>query len=538
VQQIITVPTVGSNAGFTATQKYYYDSLNRIDDATETISGSQTWRQDFSYDRFGNRNFVETNTTTLPKNCGTSPNFTVCVPDRKIYNPSINTTNNRLNTTDNYAFDNSGNTKGDAQGRTFIYDSENKQVEVKNSSNATVGQYFYDGDGKRVKKFVPSTGEVTIFVYDAAGKQIAEYSTIVANSTDAKVAYVTNDHLGSPRINTDQNGAIIARHDYMPFGKEIVTPQRTAALNYAADTVRKKFTGYERDDETDLDFAQARYFDSGFGRFSSPDYFANDTHTVDPQSWNLYVYVRNSPLKYIDPTGTDLVFNFQGSTYKVERTRLGGPLQLVDSNGNASEGKELASATTMLNDLDSRGKLNNEIDSLIKTGSHVVDIGFVSGSENPGGNTFPSGTDRQYTRSGVTLNSSSEEMVGESTIALGTEIISANYLADKNDLNAAHAYGKDAKGNQVDQFNNDPESPLPGSTTYQEFRTQSSSDLRRTMGIAPDNAILPPVLRTGSGSGAGFNPPDPNPLPTPPPPPRRPQPSDNTTEIQRRMRRP
>jgi len=63
VQQIITVPQVGESANnFTATQKYYYDSLNRIDDATETIS-SQTWRQDFSYDRYGNRNFVEANTS-------------------------------------------------------------------------------------------------------------------------------------------------------------------------------------------------------------------------------------------------------------------------------------------------------------------------------------------------------------------------------------------------------------------------------------------------------------------------------------------
>ena len=57
------MPTVGSSTGFTATQKYYYDSLNRIDDATEEISSSQTWRQDFSYDRYGNRNFVEANTS-------------------------------------------------------------------------------------------------------------------------------------------------------------------------------------------------------------------------------------------------------------------------------------------------------------------------------------------------------------------------------------------------------------------------------------------------------------------------------------------
>jgi hypothetical protein len=60
----------------------HYDELNRIDDAIETIGGNRTWRQDFSYDRYGNRNFVEANTTTLPKNCGTSPNFVVCTADK------------------------------------------------------------------------------------------------------------------------------------------------------------------------------------------------------------------------------------------------------------------------------------------------------------------------------------------------------------------------------------------------------------------------------------------------------------------------
>ncbi|MCZ2391531.1 MAG: hypothetical protein LC113_10695 [Acidobacteria bacterium] len=64
-----------------------------------------------------------------------------------------------------------------------------------------------------MKKFVPSTGEVTVFVYDAAGKQIAEYSTIVEAAQDANVSYLTNDHLGSQRINTDATGAVTARHD-------------------------------------------------------------------------------------------------------------------------------------------------------------------------------------------------------------------------------------------------------------------------------------------------------------------------------------
>ncbi|HMJ08557.1 MAG TPA: hypothetical protein VK468_06110 [Pyrinomonadaceae bacterium] len=59
LSQVITVPAVGSSSGFIATQTYTYDSLNRINDATENITGvtPPSWKQTFTYDRYGNRNF-------------------------------------------------------------------------------------------------------------------------------------------------------------------------------------------------------------------------------------------------------------------------------------------------------------------------------------------------------------------------------------------------------------------------------------------------------------------------------------------------
>ncbi len=193
LSQTITVPTVGASTRFSAVQNYTYDSLNRIKDATELITpngGSQTqsWKQTYTFDRYGNRRFDFTGgATTVPASSCTEA----------ICNPTISTSNNRL-TSSGWSYDSSGNTTADAEGRTFTYDAENKQVKVKNSSNATLGEYFYDGDGKRVKKIVPDTGEVTVFIYDAAGKLVAEYSTVVESSEDAKVAYLTTDHLGSP----------------------------------------------------------------------------------------------------------------------------------------------------------------------------------------------------------------------------------------------------------------------------------------------------------------------------------------------------
>ena len=65
----------------------------------------------------------------------------------------------------------------------------------------------------------------------------------------------------------------------------------------------QKFTGKERDAESGLDYFGARYYGSALGRFTSPDEVFADQHPADPQSWNLYGYVRNNPLKNVDPTG-------------------------------------------------------------------------------------------------------------------------------------------------------------------------------------------------------------------------------------------
>jgi len=285
LSQTITVPTVGQTQGFTATQNYTYDSLNRLKSAQESIGGGQTWKQTFLYDRYGNRNFDTANTTTL----GTCP-ANQC-------NPTVDTTNNRFTTGQGYTYDFSGNVKTDAEGRSFSFDGENKQTKV-TSGGQTVGEYFYDGDGKRVKKYVPSTGETTIFVYDASGKMVAEYSTVVATPTEAKVSYLTNDHLGSPRITTDANGAVTSRRDFMPFGEEV------ARTGYGTDSVRQKFTAYERDIESGFDFAQARYHSYTHGRFTSPDEPFADHWEDNLQTWNLYVYARNNPLNFVDPLGT------------------------------------------------------------------------------------------------------------------------------------------------------------------------------------------------------------------------------------------
>jgi len=66
-----------------------------------------------------------------------------------------------------------------------------------------------------------------------------------------------------------------------------------------------KFTGQERDSESNLDNFGARYDSSAMGRFMSPDPGNAGADPSDPQSWNMYSYVMNNPLRFIDPTGMD-----------------------------------------------------------------------------------------------------------------------------------------------------------------------------------------------------------------------------------------
>jgi RHS repeat-associated protein len=81
----------------------------------------------------------------------------------------------------------------------------------------------------------------------------------------------------------------------------------TKSVRRIPATNTSKFTGKERDSETGLDYFGARYFGSNMGRFMSAD-IGTDQDSAEPQSWNLYSYVRNNPLSNVDPDGNDCVY--------------------------------------------------------------------------------------------------------------------------------------------------------------------------------------------------------------------------------------
>jgi RHS repeat-associated protein len=303
--QTITAP------GLTLTQCYGYDGLNRLLSAEErtgsNCTGPQHWKQAFSYDRYGNRNFDATITTA-----------NVLGP-----NPTISQSDNRFAAGQNYGYDSAGNLTSDpaTNANGIVYDAENRQTQHIKSQQAT-NFYFYDGEGRRVKK-IDSSG-TTVFVYNVGGQLIAEYTS--GPPLGGGTSYLTTDHLGSTRVVTRADGSVKARYDYLPFGEEIsstIGGRGSNVIGYGgADSTKQKFTQKERDNESGLDYFLARYYSSAQGRFTSPDEFAGGAHEfwvlgsgdtekqalpyadiTNPQSLNKYQYCLNNSLRYVDPDG-------------------------------------------------------------------------------------------------------------------------------------------------------------------------------------------------------------------------------------------
>jgi RHS repeat-associated protein len=125
----------------------------------------------------------------------------------------------------------------------------------------------------------------------AGGLQVATYD---GNG----VHFQIHDWLGTRRVQTNYAGVVEDACSSNPYG------DGQTCSNAVMDTSDVHFTGKPRDQESGLDFFDARHYASSMGRFSSPDpsglTYADPTN---PQSFNLYSYVFNDPLVNIDPTG-------------------------------------------------------------------------------------------------------------------------------------------------------------------------------------------------------------------------------------------
>ena len=146
--------------------------------------------------------------------------------------------------------------------------------------------------------------------FDGAGQLVREYiyfgNQLVADYRGGTTYfYYATDQVNSTRAVTDSSGTVVYSVAYDPYGgiqKTWGTPTYTPSL---------KFSGKERDQESQLDYFGARYFASFYYRWLSVDPSMNKGEAlIKPQLWNLYSFCRGNPVTFCDPEGgKDLPFN-------------------------------------------------------------------------------------------------------------------------------------------------------------------------------------------------------------------------------------
>ena len=203
------------------------------------------------------------------------------------------------NQTDKTVVSSSGNDQW-----TYVYDAGKNLIEVtKNIHDGKVAEksfYSYGIDWQRVKKV---SGDKKTSYYISPDYIVHHNS----NQKTSVTKYITSEHgtiammagpattyfhlnlIGSSSFLTDEQGVLQDTLQYEPFG----------LINLAASRVSTdftpKFTGKELDEDTDLYYFGARYYDPALGRFLSPD--------PARQFASPYIYAGNDPIAKADPDG-------------------------------------------------------------------------------------------------------------------------------------------------------------------------------------------------------------------------------------------
>ncbi len=203
-----------------------------------------------------------------------------------------------------------------------------------------MNSYWYDAEGRRVARWKQNSGTIgppncaiapnvstnPTYALDAqyllglGGDQVSELNGASAwqhsnlwagahlDATYDKLGlhFHLADPLGTRRIQTNVLGQVENSFQSLPFGDGFVL--LPTALATADDATENHYTGKERDAESGNDYFEARYYGSTMGRFVSPDWSAKEEPVPyatmgDPQSLNLYAYMRNNPLGGVDADG-------------------------------------------------------------------------------------------------------------------------------------------------------------------------------------------------------------------------------------------
>ncbi len=242
----------------------------------------------FTYDAMGNRlQTLSTNGTTA------------YVPNVLNQYQSVGATNP--------TYDGAGNLTSDGT-RSYSYDALNRLVGAAGPFGTAT--YLYDALDRRLAKIV--NGVATIFLYDgvdvileANGAGVFQNRYITALGVDEPLALdrggqrydYLSDALGSTLALADASGQVVERYAYDVFGSPAVFDGQGTPIAQSAFGNRFLFTGREFDAETGNYHLRNRDYHPSLGRFMQRDPLGF------VPGLNLYRYVSNNPLGYVDPFG-------------------------------------------------------------------------------------------------------------------------------------------------------------------------------------------------------------------------------------------
>jgi RHS repeat-associated protein len=287
------------NIAVIGTRVFVYDEENRL---RQYLPGGLLTTQVYDYDRYGNQV-----SNTIQGAIG------------------VDLTTNHL-TGSVIGYDDAGNLVQWTPSRSpsavhYAYDGFSMLQEV-SVAGVLKGRYIYTADDERVRIDTPAASLThwTVRAFDNQELRDVELqgttwslfrdfihrdSKLLATVTPVRVENDSLDHLGTPRLVTDQTGVKIGYHEYYPFGVE-ATPAGTLDEGNP-----RRFTGHERDldpqgGDQGLDYMHARYYDRFIGRFLSVDRSRNWAKAMElPQAWNRYPYSRDNPMRLVDLDGND-----------------------------------------------------------------------------------------------------------------------------------------------------------------------------------------------------------------------------------------
>jgi RHS repeat-associated protein len=263
---------------------YGYDALHRL--TSEVRTGTSPYNISYGYDPAGNR------LNKVLNGVGTSYTY----DDANRLLSAGGTT---------YSWNANGNLLSKTEGgvtTNFSYNFDDQLVSI---SGPTSVSFAYDGVGRRVSR--TASGATTTFLFDnrlitteKQGAALVAHYTFgrdrVSRDDGTNFLYYLVDGLGSTRQLTDANEAVAASYLFEGFG--ILLAQSGSAAN------AYKFAGawsYRDDGDAGLLHVGARYYDAQVGRFITADTLLGTVY--DPQTLNRYIYVVNSPITLVDPSG-------------------------------------------------------------------------------------------------------------------------------------------------------------------------------------------------------------------------------------------